>query len=227
MNAVYEEVLRRLREERVRLGYTQREMSSRIRMGQSGYNKAETGLRRFSYYEIKCLCESELDVFYIFTGYRCSAEIRDSLMQFEFSQLTGLLGLLASAAVLGGGRKEVRRGRRLLLYAGLLAAAGEESRSDANMFLCLRRMSGFSQREMAERLGVDVKKLRELENGRCLPDSELLVRLYDEFEVSPAIVLKDKRYLAGEVSRFLEKCESEAADRAIRLLEKYSALMKS
>ena len=45
---------------------------------------------------------------------------------------------------------------------------------------------------MADKIGVDVKKLRELEKDRCLPDSEILWKTYHEFGISPMYILKDK-----------------------------------
>ena len=41
---------------------------------------------------------------------------------------------------------------------------------------------------MADKIGVDVKKLRELEKDRCLPDSEILWKTYHEFGISPMYI---------------------------------------
>ena len=62
---------------------------------------------------------------------------------------------------------------------------------------------------MAEILGVDVKKLRDLENGRSLPDSELLSRLYELFHIPPAAILKDKKGMANEISILLDMMDIE------------------
>ena len=60
---------------------------------------------------------------------------------------------------------------------------------------------------MAETFGVDIKKYRELEKNRCLPDSEIIWRLYNLFQISPAVVLKDKKILIKELSFILESIE--------------------
>ena len=60
---------------------------------------------------------------------------------------------------------------------------------------------------MAGILGVDIKKLRDLENERCLPDSELVWRLYDLFSVSPAFVLEDNKCLNNQINYLLERME--------------------
>lgn len=60
---------------------------------------------------------------------------------------------------------------------------------------------------MAEKLGVDIKKFRELEKDRCLPDSEIIWKLYNLFRISPAVVLKDKNTMLNEISSLLETTE--------------------
>lgn len=69
-NATYEDFLARLKEERLRLGLSQDDIGRLLRMTQSHYSKAELGSRRFTYYELQCLCDTDVDVFYLFTGHR-------------------------------------------------------------------------------------------------------------------------------------------------------------
>ena len=54
--------MKRLREERISRKLTQLQMSSRLRMSQSHYSKAELGSRKFTFYEMQSLCGAELDV---------------------------------------------------------------------------------------------------------------------------------------------------------------------
>ena len=71
---------------------------------------------------------------------------------------------------------------------------------------------------MAHKLGVDVKKLRDLENGRNLPDSELLCRLYEVFGIPPALILKDKSGVLSEVSILLEMMDRSYKERVYEAL---------
>lgn len=64
-------VLKRLIEERKRLGLSQQEMAHLVYITQSNYSKVEKGLHRLSYEELKYLSNANVDIFYIFTGYRC------------------------------------------------------------------------------------------------------------------------------------------------------------
>lgn len=86
---------------------------------------------------------------------------------------------------------------------------------------------GYNQHSMAEKLGVDVKKLRDLENGRNLPDSELLSRLYTCFGICPSVVLKDKNCLASEIGCLLDGYNFEAADSVIQILRSLQELPRA
>lgn len=65
---------------------------------------------------------------------------------------------------------------------------------------------------MAERLGVDIKKFCELEKDRCLPDSEIIWKLYNMFQISPAVVLQDKNSMINEISSLLEATEENGVE---------------
>ena len=72
---------------------------------------------------------------------------------------------------------------------------------------------------MAAQLGVDRKKLRDLENNRSLPDSELIWRMYQLYRVSPAIILKDRNCLINEICFILEGLALEIQDKILELVE--------
>lgn len=82
MSATYQKFHERLKEERLRLELSQLEISQLLRMSQSHYSKAELGKRRLSYYEMQCLCETQANVFYIFTGEKCKEELQDVVLAY-------------------------------------------------------------------------------------------------------------------------------------------------
>ena len=77
-------------------------------------------------------------------------------------------------------------------------------RENDNIFFAIRQQLAYTQHKMAELLGVDIKKLRDLENGRVLPDSEMLWKIYDLFHVPPSVILRDEKGLAKELCLLLE-----------------------
>ena len=87
MSATYQNFVERLKEERLRLVLSQAELGRRLRMGQSHYSKVELGTRRFTYYETQCLCETDVDIYYIFTGNKCDIEVDDFFLKCTFEEL--------------------------------------------------------------------------------------------------------------------------------------------
>lgn len=208
MSATYNDVLERLKEERNRLLLSQNEMARIVHMTQSNYSKVELGLRRLGYDELKYLCESQLDVYYIFTGYRSSRKYMEFLLQCEYSELCCYLSIIYSVVVLRKGKCATECWKSILdrtKYVPLIV----DNPKAKNIFLVLRNSINCRQSKLAEELGVDIKKYRDLEKGRGLPDSELLWRLYDSFHISPMVLLKDKNGLACEISTLMETVETD------------------
>jgi len=78
--------------------------------------------------------------------------------------------------------------REQLSYLQYLSRSARTSR---NIFYCLRNHYGYAQEKMADLLGMGAKKLRNLEKGLRLPDRQVIWMIYDQFHVSPAVILND------------------------------------
>ena len=72
---------------------------------------------------------------------------------------------------------------------------------------------------MSKMLGVDVKKQRDLENNRSLPDSELIWNMYQMFDLSPAIILKDKNCLVNEICSLVEEMNPEIRIKVLSIIK--------
>lgn len=211
MSASYNEVLSRLIEERKHWGLSQKEMAHLVHITQSNYSKVEKGLHRFSYEELKYLSKAKVDILYIFTGYRCTGKYVEYFRQYTYDELCCYLGIIYSLAVLKKYRTNteewvgiVKRVKYVPLVLGC--------KKSSNIFLVIRHMTDNRQKVMAEKLGVDIKKYRELEKDRSLPDSEIIWKLYDLFNISPAVVLKDKNSIINEISSLLEAIEQNGVE---------------
>lgn len=204
MSAAYEDVLKRLKEERLRLALSQRDMGRYAHMSQSNYSKAEQGSRRLNYHELKWICDSGADIYYIFTGKRTSGRYTKDLEPYTYAELLCILNITTSLAEFKHLKTAEVVQRRLLERTQLSRLSEQSQRLGRNIFYHVRHFLGHSQHKMAEMLGVDVKKLRELENGRLMPDSEILCRMYELFAVSPAVALRDKEGLVSEIGCLLD-----------------------
>lgn len=221
MDSKYQNVLRRLREERENLNLTQRLLCYRMKMLQSHYSRAETGSKRFSYYEIKGLCTSDVDVLYVFTGKRASdGEELSELQECGPEELMCYLGMLYAMARTA---KAIDKKKTVfgVIQEQLEYIQCERGNNGAknNIFYCVRIRKELTQQKMAELLGVDIKKLRELENGRILPDSEMIWKMYDLFKVSPAFILEDTKGLWRELNCALNLLEEDDRKMAVRILK--------
>lgn len=204
MSTEYQKFCERLKEERVRMSLSQMEISRLLRMTQSHYSKAELGKRRLSYYEIQCLCETNVDVYYVFTGERCQQNEDESFfMESTVEELKSYLEIvcilylsLFKANILtssGGKYKKIEN----IQYALMPCKKGK------TIFYKLRRALNYNQKKMAELMKVDVKKLRGMESGKILPDSEIMCQIMDVFSIPYALILNDKKGLICEINSLL------------------------
>lgn len=221
MDDKYSCVLERLKEERERRNLTQRLLCYRMKIQQSHFSKAETGQRRFSYYELEGLCATDVDVLYVFTGKKAKTErafLKSSELNSE--ELICLLYTVYAVTRITQFAEHSKTSfdeiRQQLEY---IQCGNGNARGQGNIFHYIRNRCDYTQKKMADSLGVDIKKLRELEKGRLLPDSELIWKMYDLFHVSPAFILKDVKGLLNELHYVLGLMEDDDREIMLRILE--------
>lgn len=228
MNNDYQHVLLRLREERERQNLTQRLLCYRMRIQQSHFSKAETGHRYFTYQELEGLCTSDVDVLYVFTGKRAVGQKFPEPQSLDAKEaiccLNTVYTLTHTAWFMHRDNPSFELIQQNLRY---IPCGNEKKGIKSNIFFYVRNCCGYTQQKMADILGVDIKKLRELEKGRLLPDSGLIWKMYDRFHVSPAFILKDARGLWNELNYVLDLMD--AGDRTIilRILENEHKLLRN
>ena len=77
---------------------------------------------------------------------------------------------------------------------------------------------------MAELLEIDVKKLRNLEEGKLLPDSEMIWKMWDKFQVPYFLILNDKKGMLSEIHvlmDFVVPKEEEALGRYMEYMKEF------
>lgn len=203
MSATYQKFHERLKEQRLLMELSQLEISQFLRMSQSHYSKAELGKRRLSYYEIQCLCETKLNVYYIFTGEKCKIELQDFFSECTFEEIECYLEILCVLLMY------LYKNNMIMLSANMYKRIENiqyvlvPCKKGKTIFYKLRRALNYNQMKMANLLEVDIKKLRSMESGKVLPDSEIIWRLSEIFYIPYALLLKDKKGLVCEISCLL------------------------
>ena len=202
MGEDYGKALNRLEDERLEYKITQGKMGKMLKMTQSHYYKAANGEKRFGYYELQAMCNSELDVYHIFTGKRSSRKdyFDASFWEADYEQLLvclKIIHMVAGANKRGGA--EAKEWERIFKDTHYIEYALYIIAEEQNVFKAVRTYKGIKQMEMADELAMDVKKLRALESNHILPDSELIFKMYNIYSVSPALFLKDAKCLKNEI----------------------------
>lgn len=208
MSIGYENVLKRLKEERLGKNWSQQELAHRLQMEQSHYSKVELGTKRFTFYELQRLCNTGLDVNYMYTGKRLKGkkhEFKDSCNFPELFCFIGILYEISSYMVEVRGEVNWNKVREQI---GFMQFFKFSYKCNSNIFYVLRKYSGYTQYDMAEILHMDVKRVRTLENGKTLPDSEILWILYDKFHIPPSIILQESNDLVIEISSALDMLDN-------------------
>ena len=166
MSITYNEVVKRWREERNRLDLSQEEMGRFVHITQTNYSKVEKALRRLSFYELKYMCDTEIDVHYSFTAQRGNNHYDELLEGLSYPEVFCYLNIIYSLATLrgkNGNNAPWKDVYEKVKYVPLL----EENPFSKNIWLILRHSMGWQQQKMAEVLGVDIKKLRDFLALKC------------------------------------------------------------
>lgn len=219
MSLSYNNVLKRLKEQRSYNALSQNEMAQIVHMTQSNYSKIELASRRFGFDELKYLCTSPIDVYYIYTGRKSHLHYTNFLYGCSYEELCSYLNIIYSFVLIRSRNETSNQWKKILeriRYVPLVIG----NQNSQNIFLILRHSLNCNQKKMAEKLGVDIKKFRDLEKGRCLPDSELLLRLYDLFSIPPTMLLKDKNGMVSEIATVLEMMKEGCGDNIFVILKR-------
>ena len=224
-NATYEDFIDRLKEERLRLALSQDDIGRLLRMTQSHYSKAELGNRRFTYYELQCLCDTDVDVFYLFTGQHFESANDEDMKKKSMDELILYMNILCNL-ILYLDREDAialsENDRRKLRYIQYSQVRTGNSRTG---LFWLRTILDYNQFKMAELLGVDIKKLRNLEAGKLLPDSEIIWKISEMFDVPYMLMVRDKKGIISQINELLELVDYRTIASMVRGVKYFSGVL--
>lgn len=203
MSIKYADFLKRLKEERKRSNLSQAELSHKLKIEQSHYSKVERGVARLTFYEVQRLYEVDMDVEYIFTGNRCDKKNLELFDDMRYSELLLAINILYSWIEYKCKETKVNFYADIFHKTEYMKFIRFSYSGDKTAFFFLRKCLNKTQVQMAELLGVDVKKLRALENGGILPDSEIIWKLYADYYILPAVIVQSEKGLALEICSLL------------------------
>lgn len=218
-NLVYENVLERLRKERGRLSITKADMSRYLHMDQSNYRKAELGqYRRFSYFEVKSMSELGINVNYIYTGKVKKVITLDFIEKLSVNRLKSILQIIYTIVELSY-KEDFNQQYKALLEELKYIFFIKQNVNPSDIFLTVRRLKCYTQIKMADMIGVDVKKLRNLENGKKLPDSEIISKMYEVFKILPVVMIETKNCMLDTILYILDEIKKEDREKIVDIIK--------
>ncbi|MBD5456830.1 MAG: helix-turn-helix domain-containing protein [Lachnospiraceae bacterium] len=218
MSDSYERFLRRMIQYRDQMKMSQQEVGGLFGKTQSQLSKMELGKILFSYQILESLLNDGWDIDYMITG-KVQAPTGRELTDYLEQSIGGawedikevLLWIIGVEFRKDGGLPDEESRRE---YDLLKLLSNREVY--VSVLVAVRDLSGFTQIEMAEKLGVDIKTYRDFEKNKNYPDAELLIKIYEISFCRPSIFFYHddmERYLLnGLWNRLSEDRKKEALE---------------
>lgn len=219
MRVEYGEIPHRLQEYRKHISKSQEEMGALLCVSQSHYGRLESGKNILSFEIIKTFLGKGGDIFWLITGEHYQRGIMDQYLEKCKSpdDRPEVLRLLIWVIRQGLRKSRLQVPQELRNMWKYVVLAENEYREN-NIWINIRRAEGFSQKQMADKMEIDVKRYRRLERLELQPDAYILMTLYRRLSYSPLLFLEDKLYFPDVINRIWEEFSGEIQEQCIRML---------
>lgn len=209
----YSLIVRKLQEYRKKSNILQNEMAEYLDITQSEYSKIELGKTKLSYEVLNKLHKKGCDIDMLITGKEADAilpSLEKVYVESDIQKFSSWLKLCEWAMehwMEEEGKEEQIGSRLLKIFVS----------DDQNMTPLekLRKAYGVSQQQMAEIVGVNIKKYRQLEKGKIQLDAELMANIYEATKCRPSYFLDENSYYLSIISdecRYDQKREEQLND---------------
>lgn len=212
MNITYQEVAGRFKEERECHGWTQMNICHTAYMTQGHYSKAEAGKNYFTHMELQNLLKAGMDLHFVYTAERLShAECYNFLKQCSQRETLCLTEIALPLITYYSQDLPQEKANALQQRVQYIKCVLNKDAPENSPYFQLRRFKAYSQGYMASLLGVNIKTYDSLEKQKNFCDSHMLLQMYNQFQVSPLILLNDENGLAREICSLLEQLDANAS----------------
>ena len=198
----YQDVLRRLAAYRKKIGATQKQVAEKLGLSQEQYSYLENGITKITDRNLKELLKTGWNIDYIITGTEFEnnwTELDEIFGRFQDDELKEFVMKLLAEVLLEKGKKNSwaerdESAKQLLDLLGAIVNTWDSF----SMTLFVREQLQLSQIIMAEKVGVGIKKYREIERENRYPDAEMLLSLYNMSGYQPVLFMNyyDRRILS-------------------------------
>lgn len=227
MGQDYSEVVERLQAYRQAECKTQKEMSADLGVTQSHYAKLESGANIISYDCLETFEKNGGDVHFLITGQRLEKGELDAYMD-QCRTREGRLQMFRFVLwiVKLGMRLDHEKETELpeTVYKNLRLAQSELDMPE-NVWKSIRKLDHMTQFQMADILGINIKRYIRLEKEITRPDAEILYRLYFRLSYAPLLIMKSSWYCLKECNDVWDDLSREVRDRLTPMLSRAMELI--
>lgn len=228
MRQDYSEVIERLQAYRQAQRMTQEEMSAELGVSQGYYAKLESGEHIISYDCLKTFEKNGGDVHFLITGQCLESTILDDYIETCRTREGRREMFRFILAVLNLGLGMMQDGQFVLredIYKNLRFMQMELDRP-GNIWKNIRRMDGITQLQMADILGINIKRYMRLEKEITKPNADILQRLYCSLSYVPTLVVQPLSYHLRECGAVWKIFPRELRRRLEPMLAQASELIR-
>lgn len=189
MSNIYDGILRRLIQYRTALNLTQTDVGMIVGKTQSQFSKMELGKTVLSFADLKAMLQAGWDIDYLIVAKERKVWT-SSIAEFWDTKDTSIWENIKEVLFWAIGQMLTESGKLkekdIYCEYKLLKLIMAQKEKDSLLFE-LRSIIGISQTAMAERLGVNIKKYRDLERSITDLDAELLALVYESTACRPSL----------------------------------------
>lgn len=191
----YQNVLKRLAAYRKSIGMTQKQIGENLGMSQEQYSYLENGKTKITEDNLRDFLKNGWNIDYLITGMEyknCRTKLDDVLAQFQDKEVRIFVMKLVAEMMLEKAKYKKGDAAYELLEAVIKAW------DDFSMTFFIREHLQMSQTEMAEKIGIGIKKYRDIEKEKRFPDAEMLLTFYTMSGYQPLLFLdyEDRRMMS-------------------------------
>ena len=227
MDKNYSSISSRLAAYRELMNLNQTQMGEKLGVTQSQYSKQESGLKGVSFHNLKHFEENGGDAFFLITGeHRQEGKLEQYLERFTSDyEKEWIFKILVWVAELG---LECLEDRRVTLTEctekciRLMQVYSE----DQTIWRNIREAERSSQVKMAEIFDINVKRYRDIEKEKSMPDAEILQTLYEKLHYSPLLILNKKLCYLDELNRIWEAMPQDYLKESLVFIKQAEKLIR-
>ncbi len=195
MDSAYNSFLERLNEDRIKRNISQTKMGEILGMTQSHYSKVEKGKNLISFSGLIRLYKQSFDIDYLVTGFpRTKGILDDYINNCDENKKADMLNYMIWLVKQGLDIERISYDAdEINTYYKVIYFVQYRNhiKNNINIWKIIRNDNEITQQQMADRLKINIKKYRYIENGQREPDAQILAELYTEFGYLPTMMLPE------------------------------------